>query len=135
MNNDASSKLVQRGNSQWEVLLNKYVSVWLWSILFGTTTGVLYTFLSFRIDKWGCLAGVLAVPLTMALLMAIGSSLQLYRGLVQFLIPRYILGLSTDGGEKVFAYCLRRSFFFFVCAAFLRAIASILEILLTAVRY
>ena len=131
-NEEPASATQQRVASLWETLLNKYVSVWLWSILFGTTTGVLYSFLSFRFDRWGYLGALLALPATLALVLALASWLQLYRGLTQFLIPRYVLGLPVEGHEKIFAYCLRRAFLYFVSAASLRAIASILEILLAA---
>jgi len=117
---------------QWEMLLNKYVSVWLWSILFGTTTGVLYSFLSFRYERWGDLGAVLVIPALGSLLLAVGAWLQLYRALTRFLIPRYVLNARSDGSEEVFAYCLRRAFLYFVSAAALRAVASILEILLAA---
>ena len=114
------------------MLLNKYVSVWLWSILFGTTTGVLYSFLSFRYERWGDLGAVLVIPALGSLLLAVGAWLQLYRALTRFLIPRYVLNARSDGSEEVFAYCLRRAFLYFVSAAALRAVASILEILLAA---
>ena len=122
----------QDESPRWEMLLNKYVSVWLWSILFGTTTGLLYSFLSFRYDKWGDLGAVLIIPAVGSLVLAIGAWLQLYRALTQFLIPRYVLNAPSDGSEKIFAYCLRRTFIYFVSAAALRAVASIMEIMLAA---
>lgn len=119
-------------SSRWEMLLNKYVAVWLWSILFGTTTGVLYSFLSFRYDQWGSLAFVLTIPAAAALILSIGAWLQLYRALTRFLIPRYILNDPAPHSEQVFAYCLQRAFLYFVSAAALRATASILEIALAS---
>lgn len=129
---DSKTDAQIEGPPRWEALLNKYISVWLWSILFGTTTGVLFSFLSFRYDRWGELGVVLAIPAFGSLVLAIGAWLQLYRALTIFLIPRYVLSKPADGADELFAYSLRRAFLFFVGAAVLRATASVLEILLAA---
>jgi hypothetical protein len=80
----------QSESPKFEALLSKYIAVWLWSILFGTTTGVLYSFLSFRLERWGGLGMIIAIPAILALLFALMSWGHLYWGLKYFLIPRFI---------------------------------------------
>ena len=121
-------------SSEWDELLSKYVSVWMWSILFGTTTGVLYSFLSFRLDHWGGLAVMLAFPALLSIIFAVASWLNLYRGLSEFLIPRFILGVPAEHSDRErFAYTLRRAFFMFIWAASFRALASVLELALSSI--
>lgn len=165
--------------SRFDGLLSKYIAVWLWSILFGTTTGVLYSFLSFHLDRWGGLGMIIAVPAMLALLFALMSWGHLYWGLKDFLIPRFIhpcdahpdialheardatpgtdpqtdatakspttldaeaigkapAGVPDDdrGSAKKFGFHLSRSLHLFIAAAGLRAVASVLELLLATV--
>jgi len=54
------------GATKWDDLLAKYVRVWIWSILFGATSGLSYAYLGIRLDRpWGPLA---ALPLAILLL-------------------------------------------------------------------
>jgi hypothetical protein len=42
---------------QWDELLSKYVQVWIWSLLFGATSGLSYAYIGIRFDRpWGPLA-------------------------------------------------------------------------------
>jgi hypothetical protein len=38
-------------SAQWDRLLSKYVRVWLWSILFGATTGLSYSFVAIGVAR------------------------------------------------------------------------------------
>ena len=117
----------------FDQLLSKYVGVWLWTILFGTTTGVLYSFLTFRYERWGSIGVVLAVPAMLALILALLSWQQLYSGLHTYLLPKFLATKPDDELDpKRFAYTLQRSFFYFILAAALRALSSIFEILLVS---
>lgn len=130
---DSTNHSDAQSNGHLDQLLNKYVSVWLWSILFGTTTGVLYTFLNLRFDRWGGLGLILVLPALFSLILAILSWLRLYHALAGYLIPRFILDTPTGkSDQEFFAYQIRRSFFYFVCAAAFRAIASLLELVLAS---
>lgn len=113
-------------------LLAKYVSVWLWSILFGTTTGILYSFLSFRYDRWGGLALLLVIPALASLLLALLSWGRLYEAMVGYLLPRFVLGDDEASDPGFFAYQLRRAFLYFIYAAAFRALASIMELALAS---
>lgn len=119
-----------QSNSHLDDLLNKYVSVWLWSILFAPTTGILYSLLSLRYDRWGPLGLILAIPGLLSLLLAILALLTLYRALAGYLLPRFIL--NDDADPHFFAYLIRRGFLYFIYAASFRAVASLLEIALAA---
>jgi len=46
-------------------LLDRYVAVWLWSVLFGTTVGLAYSYMNYRGDRWGILA---VLPTTLLLI-------------------------------------------------------------------
>jgi hypothetical protein len=133
-NRDSSTSSAAQPDTHLDQLLNKYVSVWLWSILFGTTTGVLYSFLSFRYDRWGGLGLILIIPALASLMLAILSWLRLYHALAGYLIPRFILNESheEEADPRFFAYQIRRAFLYFVYAAAFRAVASLLELALAS---
>jgi hypothetical protein len=125
----------KRDPSLFDRLLNKYIAVWLWSILFGTTTGVLYSFLSFRYERWGTIGIVLVVPAVFALVLALMSWLQLYAALRRYLLPKFFSSRADrEPDPELFAYHLLRAFFYFIFAASVRALASIMESLLVSMR-
>lgn len=109
-------------------LLAKYVSVWLWSIIFGATTGVLYSFLSFRFDRWGVLALALVIPAIASLLSALMSWRHVYVAMVDYLLPKFVYESARDLDPKQFAYQLSRAFQYFMFAAGFRALAAFMEI-------
>jgi hypothetical protein len=115
-------------------LLIKYIAVWLWSILFGTSTGVLYSFLGFRYDRWGGLGLVLLIPSLLSLVAALLSWFSLYNALRKYLLPKFFSqpDIEVDVDPRVFAIYIRQSFYFFVMAAFFRAVAAIIELLLAS---
>jgi hypothetical protein len=89
-----------------EVLVRKYLAVWLWSILFGGTTGLTYTMISFQTgERWGALGLSLAVLTFLAIYLLAFAWLQLYKYLRTFLIPHVLIGIPVDehdaarGGE------------------------------------
>src|SRR5437867_8211561 len=83
--------------AEGEVLLRKYVAVWLWSILFGGTTGLTYTMISFSTgERWGSLALSLAVATLFGIYLLALAWLQLYRYLQYFLIPYVLVGRRAE---------------------------------------
>lgn len=103
MEMESSDHLERSSDKKFDELLSKYLSVWIWSILFTTTTGVLYSFLSFHLDRWGGLAIVIALPAILALLFALASWAHLYWGLQRFLIPRFVLSGDAELATEVAA--------------------------------
>ena len=81
-------------------LLSKYISVWLWSILFGGTTGLTYTLINYESqEKWG----VLAIALTFFTIVGISFLLiswhYLYLYLSKVIIPQFISHNFKDNKE------------------------------------
>ena len=137
MNNEPSTPQTHRSepaiDAKLDRLLDKYVSVWLWSILFGTSTGLLYTLTSYRSDSWRGFGLALAFPAFGALLCALQSWMQLLTGLRRFLLPRFILHRDMDKeAEEKFAYNLSRSFYYLVLASAMRIVLSLSELLLNS---
>lgn len=81
-------------------LLSRYISVWLWSITLGATSGLSYAFSSssFARSEWGPLALALAIGTMMGLVVTLLSWIHLLRYLRYFLIPDLLLrrDLSED---------------------------------------
>ena len=74
-------------------VLNKYVAVWLWSILFGSASAVAYTLVIFRPrDGWGPLTPVILALLVLSGLATLVALWFLYRYFVRFLIPIFFSG-------------------------------------------
>jgi hypothetical protein len=96
-----------------EHLLSKYVHVWLWSILFGATTALTYSFMGLGMLR--TLSGLNAVFVALALfgvLAALGAWLSLYDYLDGFLIPAFLPAATSsdattapsDGGAREVSY-------------------------------
>ena len=148
MISDSTPGAEQDKRSFYKLLFDRYIGVWIWSILFGTTTGILYSLLDFRYEKWGTLAVALLVPALLALAFALLSWFELYAGLRDYLIPMFFYpGMSlrecSEGGnspnEKAsenerrsvrFGQTLLNSFRYFIFAALARAVDSLLQLVL-----
>ena len=114
----------------YESLLGKYVSVWLWSILFGSMSGVGYTFIGYSPIEGRFLASIILSCLLFGIgsLAALSSLIALYRGLVNFLIPKFVMGEESD--PQAFAFSLRHAFLMFIIAVVTRVIMALIEALL-----
>jgi hypothetical protein len=76
----------------WIRILNRYVVVWLWSILLGATATLSFSAITYRPDRIAYFV-VLAVPIAAALyLTLIGAFYFLLRYLVGFIIPMLLVG-------------------------------------------
>jgi hypothetical protein len=121
-------------------LLNKYLAVWLWSIIFGTNGGIVFSLISISGTSmlWKQLAIVLLIPGIASASFGIYALVLLYRALTRYLLPRffgYWLERQNTGAEpdpKVFAYFLHRAFQSVVAAALCRLAAVLIEIALSA---
>ncbi|HEX8149817.1 MAG TPA: hypothetical protein VF591_21735 [Pyrinomonadaceae bacterium] len=90
-------------------LLAKYVSVWLWSILFGTSITLSFSFIGYRSqDKWGSLGLLLALLLVIGFSGAITSLVYLFYYLKDYLIPtffptetRSVTSSQSSGGGDI----------------------------------
>jgi hypothetical protein len=104
----------------YESLLSKYLAVWLWSIVFGAISGLTYTFIAYRPFESKFRPSVLlsAILIGLGLITIISSLSSLYRGLIHFIIPNFLLGREADPED--FAISLRRAFFMLVVAIFVR---------------
>lgn len=117
----------------YEPLLGKYVSVWLWSILFGSMTGVGYSFIAYRPFDTRFRVSVLLSGLLFAIgaMAALSSLLALYKALVRYLIPQFILRHESD--PELFAICLQRALFMFIVAVITRVVMALVDAVLTGV--
>ncbi len=77
-------------SASWDRLLTKYVAVWLWSIIFGTSagTGATFAYLTLGPGKWGPLTPVLVACGVLGVLFVAAAWLQLYFFLSRQLIPQ-----------------------------------------------
>ncbi len=114
-----------------EQLLAKYISVWLWSILFGASTGLLYALSDIRARDWAKLSVVFAIPAVLAFAFALISWWHLLSGLRQYLIPIYVLQ-HAEADRYEFAYHLSRAFQFMIYASVMRILVTVVELALAA---
>jgi hypothetical protein len=118
-------------------LLHKYLGVWLWSILFGSTSGVVFSLTNIGGRSWQMIGLILIIPGIAAAGAAIAALLALYRGLSEFLLPTFFgseaAGTSTGAPNPAkYAYYLRRAFIYLIVAAGCRLLASLVELLLNS---
>jgi hypothetical protein len=116
--------------SELRELLDRYVSVWLWSILFGSTSGVAYTLLSLRSSSWGKLGAVFLFPAAMVFACATLAWLHLYRGLRCYLLPTFLPMMRGEADPLRFGISLRQAFYFLFLAFVFRISTSLLELAL-----
>ena len=82
-------------------VLGKYVSVWLWSILFGANSALLYSFASMRLDRpWGSLGLLLAIPFAIGALFGLIALFYLLRYLTRYLLPVFLEGKVVEETGK-----------------------------------
>src|SRR5829696_4475003 len=87
-------------DSRIDRLLAKYVTVWLWSILFGTSIGLGYAFIEYRPrEKWGVLGFLLLLLLLLGSFATLIALFRLFTYLSKFLIPTFF-GLEEKAMEK-----------------------------------
>jgi hypothetical protein len=117
----------------YESLLSKYVSVWLWSVLFGSMSGVSYTFIGYRPFESRFRPSIVLSALLFCIgcIAALYSLIALYRALVDFLVPRFVL--NEESNPKIFALCLHRAFFMFIVAVVARVVLALIDAVLASV--
>ena len=73
-------------------LLSKYLSIWLWSILFGGATTLTFSLTNVRgYENWGALSQVISLLMAVAIVFVIIAWLTLFSFLKQHIIPGLFL--------------------------------------------
>lgn len=76
--------------SEWDNLLAKYVRVWIWSILFGATSGLSYAYLGIRLDRpWGSLTALPLAILVLGIMATLGAWSSLLQHLRISILPTF----------------------------------------------
>jgi hypothetical protein len=121
----------------FEELLRKYLAVWLWSILFGGTTGLTYTMLSFYSgERWGPLGLPLSALTAVAIFFLLIAWSYLYLYLRDFLIPDVLIGrqrgesVDRSRGEHI----LRRAYLMMIVSGVAGLLTRLLRFLLQSLR-
>lgn len=117
-------------DSNLDKILKKYISVWIWSIIFGAAYSLTSNiFLTKSFDKWGPLSILFILIYTYLVIFLLLSWINLYRYLVRFILPKFfLLKNELDENEtKLTNNFLRRSFMFLIIAAFLRILIPLVE--------
>lgn len=114
----------------FDKMFSKYVLVWIWSILFGTSTGLTYSLIEYRPERWGQLALPLLVLSVIGIVSVFAALMALINFLLNYLIP--LLFLKHDAPDKLemkpAAIALRRACLLLVFAALARAGMALTEI-------
>lgn len=121
-------------------LMNKYLAVWLWSVLFGSNVSVVFSLMNLgAAAMWKQLGLVLLIPGAAGALFAIYALVMLYRAMTQYLLPRFFgywadrkIPPETEADPKRFAYLLHRAFSSLVVAAACRLITALTDLILGA---
>lgn len=111
-------------------LLSKYISVWVWSILFGTTIGLIYTFLNYRpSDRWGTLTLLLIILVVIGSVSAGMALICQLPYLTRIMIPTFFLGIVNSEEETTLQVRkLRKSVSFIILALILRLTMVLVEL-------
>jgi hypothetical protein len=119
-------------NDRLSPLLNKYVAVWLWSIIFGATAGIGYTTITYRSGSWGGLGAIIVLPGIVVFVFTAAAWFQLYKAFVRYLLPVFFGDGPTEERTYQFRYSLARAFSFLFMATLIRILGWIMELGLNA---
>ena len=112
-----------------KMILNKYISVWIWSILFGATTGLLMSFITidyFR-DRWYALGIIFIFFILLGSILILLAGLNLYKYFKRFIIPTFLLKKESVDIEK-YSKNLINAFLFIILSTVVRIIVSIINL-------
>ncbi|HEV3458578.1 MAG TPA: hypothetical protein VHG32_18625 [Thermoanaerobaculia bacterium] len=114
-------------------LLSKYISVWLWSIVFGSISGLAFSLASYHgYERPSLLALLAAVPLILGMGGVILALLSLYRGLVDYLLPRFLFDKNPD--PIYFFDMMRRAVAFLIITLVARLFLALFDLAFSALR-
>jgi uncharacterized membrane protein len=121
--------------TKWDSLLTKYVRVWVWSVLFGTTSAVGYAFIGVRIDRpWGSLTVLPLVILIIGIAASLGAWTSLLAHLRLVIMPTFFGYVdyetrkrSAAENERRASQALLKSFRYFIIAGVSRLLLSLIE--------
>ncbi len=123
---------------RWDRLLAKYTSVWIWSILFGASTGLAFSFLT--LDRWGDWGRLSILPsaiASMAAIMLLFSWYLLYRYLCVYILPCILFPNERNAHEirergEHASWIIQRAFLSLLVAVLIRAVASLMIAVMNA---
>lgn len=140
----------------FERLLDRYITVWMWSVLFGASTGLVFNLISYRTDsRWGPLNVLLMFVLLVSLVAALTTWRALLRCMSVYLIPKFLLHKFNENvtstsdkdsiarqelaareseAESKAADALRRAFEYLVIGAVARIVMTILEMIYASLK-
>jgi len=133
-------------NHSLEVLLSKYISVWIWSIMFGLLSSLTFSyFRSDQFSRWGILALLPAMLMASGILSIIRAWHFLYLYLVRFLIPHFVHPGQRSSSDKTEeeneiqsqypAQLLRRAFLMMIVAIALRLTMELTALLFAFLQF
>lgn len=112
-----------------DTLLRKYLSVWLWSILFGGATTLTFSLVNIRdYEKWGTLTTVISMLLTISIVFLIIAWMTLFQFLKSYLIGTVFVGRTEKDNEEErekYGKYLSMSFYALIMAGILRLMIEI----------
>jgi len=122
----------EKKESAYDSLLSKYIAVWLWSAIFGALSGVFFSFITFRSyeGKWRAFSILATLLSGMGLLAILSSSIALYRGLKDYILPKFLLNQDPD--PLKLALSLRSAVLMLIVASFARILMSLAELITSA---
>jgi hypothetical protein len=119
-------------------LLSKYLLVWIWSVLFGASSGLFYSFVGFGSSRpWGPLNLLLAILAAISLLSLVISNLALFRFLTLYLIPKFLVTSIKEDEDRVnhkSAILLRSAFAYMIFGAVARVLMTLAELIFSSLR-
>ena len=121
-----------------DTLLSKYLLVWIWSVLFGASTTLFYSFIASRTsESWGPLDLLLLILVAIGLLATVTSNLALFRFLTIYLIPKFLLPSRINDEDYInrkSAALLRSAFLYMILGAVVRVCMVIAELIFSSLR-
>lgn len=115
----------QNQENDFDRILSKYISIWIWSILFGGTATITLTLLNTvpRGRDWSSLSYLFIAILLYGLFFLLMSWLSLYKYLISYILPKFFPKEDQEEYQEEelrkyqlnkSSFYLRRSFLYFI---------------------
>ena len=128
--------------NNWDIILAKYISVWIWSILFGATASMTYRMINIFPSgrDWGSISLAIGAILLYGLLFLFMSWSSLYKYLDKYIIPKFFPSEKKKEDKEEYeinetSIYLKKAFKYLIGAAFTMVSAEIAEIILISFRF
>jgi len=132
----AGTEATTQQNSIYDELLSKYIAVWIWSIMFGSVSGLFYSSSASArgySDRWVAFIALSLITSSIGLVAVLIAYRELYKCLKEYLLPRFFM--KDKGDTEAFVRHIKNAFLMLFVALLVRILSVTFEMVLTLLQF